>query len=260
MIREVKGKKIHFLDQGKGSPIILLHGFLESVFIWKSLAEALSENYRVISIDLPGHGQSDCLSEDLSIDHMADLLIELSTLLSIEKTQVIGHSMGGYVGLAMLEKVPEKIDKLILLHSKAGDDPIEVKQKREQGMLMLEQHASMFIKESLTNLFWKENIERFKSEIDALVSEALKSPAIGYIEALQAMRDRPDRRHLLRHFENIVFIAGKHDPVIPYTVSLEEKEMLRSQAFESLENSGHMGFIEEKFSCEKIISTLLNKV
>lgn len=257
MIKEIKGKKIHFLDQGKGSPVILLHGFLESVFIWKSLAERLSKNYRVISIDLPGHGQSDCLSTNISIDHMADIVIELSTLLSIEKAQIIGHSMGGYVGLAILEKDPKLVEQLILLHSKAGADSIEVKEKREQGKQMIKQHPSIFLKESLNNLFWKENTVRFKNDLEALINEAGQSPSIGYIEALEAMKVRPDRRHLLGQFENIVYIAGLHDPVIPYTVSLEEKGMLKSKAFESLDNSGHMGFIEEKDECEKIISAYL---
>jgi pimeloyl-ACP methyl ester carboxylesterase len=257
MIKEIKGRKIHFLDQGKGSPVILLHGFLESSFIWKSLADRLSQNYRVISIDLPGHGQSDCLSGNISIDHMADIIIELSTLLSTEKAQIIGHSMGGYVGLAILEKDPTLVKQLILLHSKAGADSPEVKQKREQGMVMLKDHSALFVKESLTNLFWKENTVKFKSDIDALIDVMQQSPAEGYIEALQAMRDRPDRRHLLSQFENIVYIAGKHDPVIPYAASLEDKEMLRSKAFESLDNSGHMGFIEEKDQCEKIISAYL---
>ena len=260
MIREVKGKKVHFLDEGKGFPVILLHGFLESVFIWKSLAAQLSRHYRVIQIDLPGHGGSDCLSSNITIDHMADIVIELSRMLAIEKAHILGHSMGGYVGLAILEKDPERVKQLILLHSKAGADSIEGKQKRELGMEMLRQHPTMFVKESLTNLFWKENLSRFKRELEALIAEAVQSPGIGYIEALQAMRDRPDRRHMLGQFENIISIAGLHDPVIPYDVSLEEKEMLRSKTFESLENSGHMGFIEEKNKCEKIISNYLKMV
>ncbi len=257
MIAELSSKKIHYLDNGKGGVIVLLHGFLESSFIWKSLSKKLSVKYRIINIDLPGHGASDDLGSDISIDHMAKLLIALLKSLAINKVKVIGHSMGGYVGLAMLEKDPELIEQLILLHSKAGDDSPETKLKRNQGMEMIRQHPSLFVKESLNNLFWKDRSNLFKDQIDDLVMDAERNDYNGYIEALEAMKNRPDRRSLLKKFNNIIFIAGRHDPVIPYNISQLEMEILASRSHNTLEFSGHMGFIEEKEKLEKVIDELL---
>jgi pimeloyl-ACP methyl ester carboxylesterase len=257
MIAELSSKKIHYLDSGKGGVIVLLHGFLESSFIWKSLSKKLSDKYRIINIDLPGHGASDELGSDISIDHMAKKVIALLKSLSINKAQVIGHSMGGYVGLALLEEDPERVEQLILLHSKAGEDAPETKLKRDQGMEMIRQHPSLFVKEGLNNLFWKERAGLFKTQIDDLVLDAERNNYKGYIEALEAMKNRPDRRSLLKKFNNIVFIAGRHDPVIPYNISQLEMEMLASGSHNTLEMSGHMGFIEEKEKLEKLIDEVL---
>lgn len=257
MIAEISSKKIHYLDSGKGEVIVLLHGFLESSFMWKSLSKRLSENDRIINIDLPGHGHSDILGSDLSIDHMAKRILELLEFLSITKVRIIAHSMGGYVGLALLEKEPDLVEQLILVHSKAGEDSPETKLKRDKGIEMIKDHPSLFIKESVTNLFWKENVDEFKDQIIELVSDANSVHYSGYIEALTAMKNRPDRRFLLKKFKNITFIAGRHDPVIPHEISQLEMDMLASKSYYTLELSGHMGFVEEREKFENLIDELL---
>ncbi len=79
----------------------------------------------------------------------------------------------------------------------------------------------------------------------------------GYIQALEAMKNRPDRRKLLSIKKNIYLIAGKYDPVIPYESSLGEMALLEQDHAKSLLLSGHMGFIEEKEICEKIMNDII---
>ena len=70
-IKKDKINGLYFEDQGTGLTVVLLHGFMESVFMWESLSERLSKRFRVLCVDLPGHGRSDDLENDFSIDHMA---------------------------------------------------------------------------------------------------------------------------------------------------------------------------------------------
>jgi len=144
-----RSKPLYFRDKGTGYPIVLLHGYLESSFIWKDIAKKLEKNHRVICIDLPGHGQSDRLRSEPSIDNMADTVFNTLRELSISQAIVVGHSMGGYVGLSLLEKHPAAVHALILLHSKASADTVEAKKTRELGIEMLRSHPNLYIKESI---------------------------------------------------------------------------------------------------------------
>lgn len=246
-------KPLHFTDEGKGYPVVLLHGYLESTFIWKGLAIELGKEYRVICIDLPGHGKSERLQSEPSIDKIADAVLRVLVNLSIDKAIIIGHSMGGYVGLSLLEKHPEAIHSLILLHSKASSDTKEAKKKRDLGVEMLRNHPRLYIKESIQNLFWDQSDESIKTDKLALIEEALKGNPEGYIDALIAMKNRPDRLKLLHPGNAIIYIAGRQDPVISIEHSLSEMEMLSEGSGFILDHSGHMGFYEEKKKCEQMI-------
>ena len=90
-------KNIFFTDEGKGKAIVLLHGFTESLKIWSGFASKLAEKYRVITIDLPGHGKSDCIASIHTMEVMADAVFTVLKNLKVGKCLMIGHSMGGYV-------------------------------------------------------------------------------------------------------------------------------------------------------------------
>ena len=244
---------LYYKDQGEGKVLVLLHGYLESMNIWDELTERVIQNFRVISFDLPGHGKSKNLIADFSIDHMAEKVMDVIRSLNIDRFYTIGHSMGGYVALALLDFYPKHIIHSILLHSKASDDTVETRKKRDEGVLMLEKHPNLYIQEAIKGLFRPENRVSFKSEIDSLVKIASQRHVEGYIQALKAMKERPNRKPLLIGSKNISYIVGKHDPVIPILNSEKEGELLDSEQFTILKNCGHMGFIEEKEKCFKAL-------
>ena len=258
MYINISSRKVHYTDHGEGEVVLLLHGFMESVIIWESLEIRLAKSFRVISIDLPGHGNSDDLESNYSLDNVAALIKNVLSVLKIDCIMLVAHSMGGYIGLALLEKYPELLDRLILLHSKANGDSEEIKSKRDLGIKMLEQHPSLFIKDSIKSWFWQENLEKHVAEIDRLVLNAKKAQPSAYINALLAMKKRPDRRFLLKPSNKIYYIIGKNDTVIPLEISKEEIETFASEMSTILDESGHMGLIEEKEKCEKCIEDYLN--
>lgn len=250
-------QKIHYYDQGEGETVVLLHGFMESVFMWENLAERLSHNFRVISIDLPGHGNSSTLNDDLNIDRIAKIIQQLLQELNLLNVNIVGHSLGGYITLSFVELYPSMVNSYTLLHSKAGDDPAEVKLRRKLGREMLQKHPQFVIKESITNLFRIDTRENFSKEIKAMVKEGQKSQPQGYEDAQVVMMNRPDRKNQLGNDIPKLYIAGKYDPVIPYDLSQKEIALLKNGEHAILMHSGHMGFIEERKRCEEIIETFL---
>src|SRR4051812_6939833 len=95
--------KVRYSDKGKGRVIVLLHGFLESLEIFDELSAKLSKSFRVISIDLPGHGQTPVLGYIHSMELMAQCVKSVLDSLHLKKYVVVGHSMGGYAALAFAE-------------------------------------------------------------------------------------------------------------------------------------------------------------
>ena len=102
-------KNIFYTDEGTGKVVVLLHGFTESQKIWKNFAKKLSAKYRVITIDLPGHGKSESPGAVHSMELMANVVFAVLKKLKAGKCMMIGHSMGGYVTLAFAEKYPKKL-------------------------------------------------------------------------------------------------------------------------------------------------------
>src|SRR3954452_17443524 len=116
---------IAYVDKGEGDAIVLLHGFCGSSMYWDTVIPALSENYRVIAPDLPGHGESSSTLENYSIADIADIIKGLLDQLNIEKVTMFGHSLGGYITLAFAEKFSDQLNGFSLVHSTALPDSEE---------------------------------------------------------------------------------------------------------------------------------------
>ncbi|MBA3283933.1 MAG: alpha/beta fold hydrolase, partial [Nitrosopumilus sp.] len=95
-----QNSKINYSITGSGSVVVLLHGFVEDLSIWNDLISVLSKKYKTIAVDLPGHGQSELFSKEVSIDNMAEVVHEVLIAEKAEDIILIGHSMGGYVTMA----------------------------------------------------------------------------------------------------------------------------------------------------------------
>ena len=116
---QFKNTQISFSDTGKGTVIVLLHGFLENKKMWDFYISEFAKKNRVIAIDLLGHGESECLGYVHSMEDHADAVQAVLSDLRIRKAIFIGHSMGGYVALAFAELYPDNTKGLVLLNSTA---------------------------------------------------------------------------------------------------------------------------------------------
>ena len=247
-----KNTKISYFDIGKGKAVVLLHGFLENQKMWQDLVPELSKKHRVITLDLLGHGETECMGYVHSMEDNADVVQSVLSKLRIRKAVFIGHSMGGYVALAYAELYPEKIRGLVLLNSTSKADSEERKANRNRAIKVVKKDYTTFIRLSITNLFSPDNIELLVDEIEKVKIEALKTPLQGVVASLEGMKIRKDREVLL-HLTPYpkMLILGKKDPVLIYESTLEQIEdtAVKLVTFPD----GHMSHIENREELKDVL-------
>ena len=245
-----KNTKIAYTDTGKGTAIVLLHGFLENQSMWDYFIDDFSKKYRIITIDLLGHGNTEPLGYIHSMEDNADVVHAVLSELKIRKAVFIGHSMGGYVALAFAELYADNVKGMVLLNSTSRADSDERKTNRDRAIKAVKQNYTNFVRLSIANLFSENNRERLESEIENVKIEALKTPLQGIVASLEGMKIRKDREVIL-HFANypILLILGKNDPVLNYEESIEQIENTSVKLITFPD--GHMSPIENREDLKK---------
>jgi pimeloyl-ACP methyl ester carboxylesterase len=254
-----KNTKISYTDEGKGTAVVLLHGFLENKTMWNSYVALLSKKYRIITIDLLGHGETECLGYVHVMEDQADMIYALTLFLKVRKVVVVGHSMGGYVALAFAELYPDHVKGLFLLNSTSRADSDERKINRDRAVVCVKQNYANFVSMSIANLFSEDNREILKKEIEKVKREALKTPLQGIVAALEGMKIRKDREVLL-HFAPypIQLVLGKKDGVLLYEDNIDQIE--ETKVTLTTFPDGHMSHIENEKELKKVLLDFLKKV
>jgi len=240
-----KNTKISYDDRGKGNAIVLLHGFLENQTMWQDLVPELSKKYRVITIDLLGHGETECLGYVHSMEDNAEAVQAVLSKLRIRKAVFVGHSMGGYVALALAELYPASVKGLVLQNSTSKADSEERKVNRDRAIKAVKKDYIGFVRLSIANLFNPDNRERLINEIENVRTASLKTPLQGIVASLEGMKIRKDRETLLRSANyHVLLILGKKDPVLNYEDNLKQIENTSAKLVTFPD--GHMSHIENR--------------
>jgi pimeloyl-ACP methyl ester carboxylesterase len=240
---------IHYAVEGKllKHTIVLLHGFTESLGIWDDFSADLSIDFKVICIDLPGHGSSDCIGEVHSMELMADIVKSVLDKENAKECIMIGHSMGGYVAIAFAEKYPEYMKGLGLFHSSSFSDSPQGKENRARAIDAIEKNHSEFIANFIPDLFAPDNRELLKKEISVLIEQANKMNKQAIIATQKGMMIRDDRSNVLRNATYpVLFIAGKQDIRVPFDIILQQIAMPKDTVALLLHDIAHMGYLEAK--------------
>ena len=268
--------KIFYRITGTGKPVVLLHGFGEDGEIWDNQINFLKDHCTLIIPDLPGSGKSELIA-DMSIEGMAEVIKEIMTIelqqFSMQAV-VIGHSMGGYITLALAEKYPQLLQSLGLFHSSAFADSEEKKAARLKSIGFIQNNGAYeFLKTSLPGLFLRGQEDRgldgskpsdpyppdpYSADITALVEKGRSFTPEALIHYYQAMIARPDRTAVLKNFSHpILFIIGEHDKAIPFEQSMQQCYLPAQSHIHILRNSAHMGMLEETDKANKALLQFL---
>jgi pimeloyl-ACP methyl ester carboxylesterase len=254
-----KNTIISFTDEGKGTAIVFLHGFLENKKMWEAFVPEFSRKYRAITIDLLGHGASESLGYVHSMEDNAAAVHTVLSELRLRKVVFVGHSMGGYVALAFAELYPDFIKGLVLLNSTSRADSEERKTNRDRAIKAVKQNHTNFIRLSVVNLFSENNRERLLSEIEYVKEEALKTSLQGIVASLEGMKIRQDQQALLYCSTfPILLVLGKKDPVLDYQESIEQIQGSKVELITFAD--GHMSTIENRLESIGVLSRFFKKV
>lgn len=258
MIFNFKESKIHYSIHGNGKAVVLLHGFLENSSMWAPFLSVLSKNHTVITIDLPGHGESEAKGYIHTMEFMAEVVQAVLAFEKIEKASFLGHSMGGYVSLAFAEKYPEKCSKLILLNASSSADSSERKENRSRAIALVKRDKNVFISMAISNLFADKSKQKFESEIEALKTDACQMKTQGIIATIEGMKVRKDRTQILKTLKiPKTIIAGAFDPIIP---AQDLKKLAANCECQYIVwEGGHMSTIENKDDLLKFLH-LIEKI
>jgi pimeloyl-ACP methyl ester carboxylesterase len=246
----VNGIQLAYGRRGRGTPLVLLHGFPLDHHLWDEVAPLLEDTFDVIVPDLRGFGNSTMIAAPQSMDDYASDIASLLNHLNIQKAAIVGHSMGGYVALAFARLYPERVRGLGLVSSQVLADPPERKEGRYKSAADVEANGIGSVVETMTPKFTHN--ERLQAY--ARASMERQQPA-AYIGALKAMAERADSTPLLSslrepqggalHFP-VVVIHGDADSLIPIDRAREVQAALPHAHLVEIPGAGHMPMMEAK--------------
>ena len=173
---------------------------------------------------------------------------------------MIGHSMGGYITLALAEKYWNHLDAFGLIHSTAFADNEEKKSSRKKGIEFIKQYGAFeFLKTITPNLFSPDSQLQIADSINKHISNLAGFSPDSLIAYYHAMMQRPDRTDILKNTDKpVLFIAGTFDIAVPIEDSLKQCHLPVQCHFHVLKKSGHMGMMEEPEKINRFLEEFLS--
>jgi pimeloyl-ACP methyl ester carboxylesterase len=251
-------KKIYYKTHGDGKPVILIHGFGEIADVWDQQVEYLSKKFKLIVPDLPGSGKSEMIA-DMSMEGLAEVIHTIIHEENIEACPVIGHSMGGYILLALVEKYWNHVSAFGLFHSTAYADTEEKKATRRKGISFIQEHGPFeFLKTATPNLFSPVTKEKKPELINKQIDTLTNFSAESLVSYYEGMIRRPERLQVLTDSRvPVLFVMGKYDAAVPMEDGLKQCHLPQKSYIHVLHQSGHMGMLEEKDKSNRILEEFL---
>lgn len=223
--------------------VVLIHGFLEDHQMFLPYINYFTQlNAQVLIYDLPGHGDSESSQEPFEITDIASAIEADLETLNAQNVSVLGHSMGGYVALALEEAYP--LEKVILLNSTPLADSKWKKEDRLRAIEAMKQNKKLFIKMAIPNLFAEHYRKALKNEINQAIEIANNTEDDAIAHSLLAMRNRPAFDLNFVDAETYL-ILGAQDNIVPIQ-KLEEVIHARGVVSFIHPQAGHMTYLEEK--------------
>lgn len=249
---------LNFERKGNGKEtLVLLHGFMENLSIWSDMEPHLSDNFSLLKIDLPGHGQSEIIAEVQTMELMAEEVKKVLDHENITKIHLLGHSMGGYISLAFAEKYPEYLKSLTLFFSTYFPDDAEKKEQRIKSYRIIKDAFAHYARAGVPNLFNPNEKDILEGKIETALEVALSTHNLGALASVKGMVERTDKKHIMENLEaKILVLAGKHDNAVK-TETMIKHIPDRSNIKSYILDCGHNGHWEKPKICAEIINTEL---
>lgn len=250
---EIDGLRYHVIEAGAGEPLVLLHGFTGSVHGWDGIMAQLSRHYRMIVIDLPGHGNTDSPAgvERYTMAQVAADLMVIATHIGIADAHWLGYSMGGRLALYITLKYPERIRSAILVSASPGlADPAELLARRRADEVLAQRIEAQGVAAFVDD--WERQpvlAHRQLSEAArlSLRRQRLQNNAQGLANSLRGMGTgvQPSLWGRLREIDRpVLLLAGEHDEKF-VAINRQMAEAIPQAKLQLIPEAGHMLHLEQ---------------
>jgi len=242
----INGQTISYREQGRGTPLVLVHGFPLDNRIWDSQLASLSDKFRVIAPDLPGFGQSKS-TKPFTMQSLADDLHSLLSQTSALPCILAGLSMGGYMTFAYAAKYAKDLKALILVDTKADADTPDGKAGRDKMIQTARTSGSPAIAAAMMPKMLSPDSQQNRPQLVQQLKTIMEScPALTIEHALAAMRDRADSRPLLPSI-NIptLILVGDQDPITPPAVAETMNKEIKNSKLITIKSAAHLTSMEQ---------------
>jgi len=255
----INGLTLSYSDQGTGTPLVFIHAFPLSQTMWQPQIDALANSYRVITIDLRGHGESDTVLWNDTLDDYAADVIGLLEHLGISQAVFVGLSMGGYTLFAIYRNYPDRVKAMVLADTRAQADSEEGKAgRRAMAQMAFNDGASAIGDLMLPKLLAPSTMEHHPEIVEQVRQMILQSPTAGIIVDLMAMAARPDSTDLLPNITcPTLVIVGEDDQATPITESQYIANRIPGSTFVTIPQAGHISNFEQPVAFNQALSTFL---
>lgn len=252
---------LSYSEQGQGLPLILLHGFPFNSTLWREQARSLSDACRLIMPDLRGFGQSEAAEGTYAMALMAQDVLNLMDKLELEQAAIMGHSMGGYVALALWNLAPQRFSAFGLIASHAWADSEAQRQGREQLIEQVSARGAAAVIDAMLPRLFVPNLPEDEPirEQARLMMQAARPTSL--MSAIRGMMYRPDSSALLPRINvPALILCGDSDPIVPLARAEEMARLLPEATLITIENAAHMPMLEQPqataFALRTFLSTL----
>jgi 3-oxoadipate enol-lactonase len=244
---QINGITLGYDDQGDGSPIVFLHAFPLNRTMWAEQSDALASQFRIITVDLRGHGESDAPLWHYRLDQAADDVRSLLDHLAIPQALFVGLSMGGYILFAFYRKYAARVKGLILADTRAQADTAEGIQGRFQMAQIACQQGPVAIADIMVPKLLSPATIQTRPEIVRKVRAMIEGNQISGIAGdLMAMAERPDSLSLLRQITcPTQIIVGELDQATPPSDARLMADQIPQAGLTIIPGAAHLANMEQ---------------
>jgi len=239
---------VSFTDQGPDNAptIIFIHGFPLNKTMWDNQVELLKNDFRVITYDIRGHGESDAGNEAFSIDLFVSDLIGFMDGLEINKASICGLSMGGYIALKALENYHDRFEAMVLCDTTCIADSTEAKEKRMKAVeSIIKNGVNKYAEGSIPNLFAVESITLKVEEIASVKEMILNTSELVLCSTLLALASRKETCTKLTDINvPVLILVGEQDILTPPVAAKFMHENIKNSTLEIIEHAGHLSNLD----------------
>ncbi|MBA3508407.1 MAG: alpha/beta hydrolase [Betaproteobacteria bacterium] len=245
---DINGNKIYYTMQGRGQPLILIHGFPLNSGLFHYQIQALSEKYQLVLLDLPGFGQSRVAADsEGSLQGYARTVLGLMDQLKIDKAIIGGHSMGGMTAIEMYKVAPERFSGMILIDTTAKPASVANQawwkgfgeQAEKTGV---DSMAPIFVPQMLS-----ETARAKRPELVRYTEGLIKAATVaGVVGGGKALAERPDNTSVLESVKvPTLIMVGSEDSLTPLAMSKDMNAAIKGSKLVVLEGASHAPVLED---------------